>query len=189
MEVNKNGVGKINRWRIIKIIWEIGINKAQKVVDKCGKVCSDVFMANVHVSLRLDEKLVAEVDADAKRLERSRNWVISRRLENSRTLPPLYRVDGDTGAVSIITEKGWKEAVGELPKGLIAGKGTRLRKAIQKKIAEVSASAQRGDVAPPACRDGVNGGSSEKFRGSGKCPHDYMNWMVCPKCSAQDGAK
>ena len=54
-----------------------------------------MFMANVHVSLRLDEKLIAEIDAEAVRMERSRNWVISRRLENSRTLPPLYKIDGD----------------------------------------------------------------------------------------------
>lgn len=31
---------------------------------------------------------------------RSRNWVIGMRLENSRTLPPLYSVDRDTGVIS-----------------------------------------------------------------------------------------
>ena len=83
---------------------ELGVNRAQNSVDKCGIVCSHVFMSNVHVSLRLDGKLVAEMDADAKRLERSRNWVISRRLENSRTLPPLWKVDGATGEITQIPE-------------------------------------------------------------------------------------
>ena len=69
------------------------------MLDRCVWMCSDVFMANVHVSLRLDEKLIAEIDAEAVRMERSRNWVISRRLENSRTLPPLYYLDAATGDI------------------------------------------------------------------------------------------
>jgi hypothetical protein len=47
--------------------------------------------ATKHISIRVSEELVKEMDAEAKRLERSRAWVISRRLENGRTLPPLFK--------------------------------------------------------------------------------------------------
>ena len=89
------------------------------MLDRCVWMCSDVFMANVHVSLRLDEKLIAEIDAEAVRMERSRNWVISRRLENSRTLPPLYKIDGD-GDICVIDEGGLGKSIGRMPRKKIA---------------------------------------------------------------------
>lgn len=58
------------------------------------------------ISIRLDEAVLAEIDAEAVRMKVSRNWVISRRLENSRTLPPLYGLDTRTGAVTKIDEVG-----------------------------------------------------------------------------------
>ena len=55
------------------------------------------------ISIRLDETVLAEVDAEALRLGVSRNLVISRRVEK---LPPLYSVDRESGVISIVPENG-----------------------------------------------------------------------------------
>lgn len=55
------------------------------------------------ISILVDMEILAEIDADKDRLGRSRNWVINRRLENSRTLPPLYRLNSD-GSMEVISD-------------------------------------------------------------------------------------
>ena len=58
------------------------------------------------VTLRMPVELLAEVDAEAEKLQRSRHWVLLWRLKNSRSLPPLYSVDMATGGVEKISEDG-----------------------------------------------------------------------------------
>lgn len=62
-------------------------------------------MAKKQISILVEEKILAEIDAEAERMVRSRNWVIGARLENSRTLPPLFSVDRDTGVVTVVPEE------------------------------------------------------------------------------------
>jgi hypothetical protein len=63
-------------------------------------------MANTPISVRLDEELLAEIDSEAEKLGRSRNWIIGMRLKNSRTKPPLYRINKG-GDLEIIPEVGY----------------------------------------------------------------------------------
>ena len=62
-----------------------------------------VMAITKQISIRLDETVLAEVDAEALRLGVSRNLVISRRVEK---LPPLYSVDRESGVISIVPENG-----------------------------------------------------------------------------------
>jgi predicted transcriptional regulator len=77
---------------------------------------------NKQISVLIDEEILAEVDADAKKLLRSRNWVINRRLENSRTLPPLWRLDAETGNVTEVAggREVSKKIAGDLARGVDA---------------------------------------------------------------------
>ena len=60
-----------------------GHTRAAKNIRKVWEVCYTVFM---HISLRIPDELVAELDAEALRERRSRNQVIVMRLERVRTL-------------------------------------------------------------------------------------------------------
>ena len=58
------------------------------------------------ISLRIPVELLAEVDSEAKKLERSRHWLILWRIKNGRTLPPIYSVNSETGEITRILEGG-----------------------------------------------------------------------------------
>ena len=52
-----------------------------------------LMSATKHVSVRLPIEIIAELDEEAKRLDRSRAWVILRRIINSRATAPVYYLD------------------------------------------------------------------------------------------------
>jgi len=98
-------------FRKIKIIVKIkkilccaaGNGAEKKLLTWGADMCSYVFVGKKkHITIRIPEEVLAEIDADAERLKVSRNWVIERRLENSRTLPPLYSIDGETGEIKMV---------------------------------------------------------------------------------------
>jgi len=124
-----------------------------------------------HISLRIEKELMVEIRADAARLKTSVNWVISRRLENSRTLPPLYGIDQETGRVSIITEDGWQsEKKTIIPEVREVGSENR--------SAGIKSGGDRRKAGYIRAQANAEVGAV-KFQGSGKCPHGYVNWMVC----------
>ena len=168
-------------------------------MTRCVLMCSDVLMgATKHISIRVSEELVKEMDAEAKRLERSRAWVISRRLENGRTLPPLFKVDKETGEITQIPEGGVKNGgvVGEggnnpqldergvgggiaesdagavLTGGLpsVAGGGGGKAVGKEKRVRKGSA-AKKGDT--PAVSAG--------WFPYSMCPHGYQNSFACER--------
>lgn len=72
------------------------------------------------ISIRLDEKLLAAIDAEAERLGVSRNLVISRRVGK---LPPLYQINKDTGEISVVRETEPAKKIAEEPVGEAAQGG------------------------------------------------------------------
>jgi predicted transcriptional regulator len=154
--------------------------------------------ATKHISIRVSEELVKEMDAEAKRLERSRAWVISRRLENGRTLPPLYKVDRETGEITQIPEGGVKN-------GGVVGEGGNNTGVDKRGVGDGIAESDAGAVLTGSVRAAAGGGGGKASRAekrakttsaakkSGEtavsagwfpnslCPHGWQNSFSCEK--------
>ena len=154
-------------------------------------MCSDVFMgATRHITIRIPEIILEEIDAEAVRLKVSRAWVISRRLENSRTLPPLYSVEVATGKISVVRESGENYEQEGIPCGTGNSAAGRLESG-NKGGGEVGGELLGlGHNAPRAGRAHGKGDSkasqavSEKetvnaWFPTSKCPHGCVNSFVC----------
>lgn len=98
-------------------------NKYYLALDMRVRLCSDVVMSLTrHISIRVSEKILGEIDAEAARLKTSRAWVISRRLENSIKFP-LYSINAKTGAMTRVEEMGVLENGQAIGSQKVEGRG------------------------------------------------------------------
>ena len=159
------------------------------------RLCSDVLMnLTRHISIRVSEKILGEIDAEAARLKTSRAWVISRRLENSIKFP-LYSVDAKMGAEMEVLENG--QAIGAQKveghgRGEIGGSGVRgktVRKGGRVK-AGLSGDRDRAGGAGAGLGDGAgvagepgggDAGEVKPWFPTSKCPHGWVNSFMCEK--------
>lgn len=52
------------------------------VVDRCARLCSDVFMSETkHISIRIPEEILSQVDEQAERMRWSRNAALNTCIE------------------------------------------------------------------------------------------------------------
>ena len=83
-------------------------------------MCYDVFMGTTHITIRVPNEQLAEIDAEARRLDRSRAWVILRRLRGAKGVDvsdagAAGQRTGDGGTMPVLRKaKGAKKRLREV---------------------------------------------------------------------------
>lgn len=145
-------------------------------------MCSDVLMGNTkHVSFRIDSEILERVDAEAKRMRWSRSVALHTCVEFG--LMDLEQERGPGGKLN--DEKGISApdnggAAGRVESG---NKGGNKAGAGIARLSRRSLSSSGVESKITVGQENKTGEAIAPFRGSGKCPHGYMNWMVCPDCN------